>query len=116
MMGAWGRSAKKSDAAFRIWTQKQPSCITGKYSEYVGGEGMNIAAHVRRASKAGTGYKPMYSVIPLTDAEHQTQSRHGELVCLQVWRPDLDIETVEQAKEYFDGLLLKHYHKWLKHI
>ena len=60
------------------WIQKQPSCISERFSEYVNGEGRCIAAHVRRAGDAGIGYKPPYMAVPLTDEEHRQQHNHGE--------------------------------------
>ena len=67
-----------SDEEYRKWIQKQPSAYSGDYSEWVNGEGRCIAAHVRRAGEAGTGYKPLYACIPLTDSEHQLQHQRGE--------------------------------------
>jgi hypothetical protein len=67
-----------SDDTYRKWIQTQPSAYSGNFSEYINGEGRCIAAHVRRSSNAGTGYKPPYSCIPLTDAEHQLQHQKGE--------------------------------------
>lgn len=71
--------AAGTDDAFRAWIQRKPSWHSGKFSEYVEGEGRCIAAHVRRvADGAGTGHKPDYACVPLTDAEHKTQHAHGE--------------------------------------
>lgn len=67
-----------SDKQYREWIQKQPSVFSGQFSEYVNGEGRNIAAHVRRSNESGTSYKAEYSCIPLTNAEHQLQHQKGE--------------------------------------
>lgn len=69
-----------TDAEFRAWVQKQRSCVSGRFSEYLGsGEGRCIAAHVRRvAHGAGTGCKPPFSAVPLTHGEHLKQHQHGE--------------------------------------
>lgn len=67
-----------SDEQFRHWIQKKPSAYSGKYSEYVEGEGRCIAAHVRRANNSGTSIKPPYACIPLTNDEHMLQHREGE--------------------------------------
>lgn len=67
-----------SDSDYREWIQRQPSAYSGKFSEYVDGEGRCIAAHVRRAGDAGTAHKPEYACIPLTDAEHRLQHEKGE--------------------------------------
>lgn len=68
-----------TDKEFRRWINRQPSAFSGDFSEWTeDGEGRCIAAHVRRSDNAGTGYKPPYSCIPLTDKEHQLQHREGE--------------------------------------
>ena len=69
---------KGTDKQFREWIQRQPSAISGRFSEYVDGEGRCLAAHVRRAATSGTGYKAPYSCIPLTRAEHDLQHQQGE--------------------------------------
>lgn len=67
-----------TDAEYREWVQRQPSAFSGKFSEYVNGEGRCVAAHVRRAGESGTAYKAEYACIPLTDEEHQRQHQYGE--------------------------------------
>ena len=67
-----------TDKAFRAWIQCQPSCLSGKFSEYVNGEGRSVAAHVRRAGKSGIADKAPFSCVPLTQAEHLLQHQHGE--------------------------------------
>jgi len=71
-------AALGTDKQYRQWIQQQPSAVSGDYSEWINGEGRSIAAHVRRAGEAGTGFKPTYACIPLTDNEHQIQHRRGE--------------------------------------
>lgn len=66
------------DDEYRKFLQKLPSAYSGKYSEYVNGEGRSVVAHVRRSGDSGTGYKPKYSAIPLTFTEHQQQHQNGE--------------------------------------
>lgn len=90
--------AAGTDAEFREWIQKQPSWHSGKFSEYVNGEGRCIAAHVRRvANGAGTSIKPEYACVPLTDAEHSLQHQDGEsaLATTEEW-DRARIEYVEQ--------------------
>jgi hypothetical protein len=71
--------AAGTDEAFRAWIQTKPSWHSGNFSEYVDGVGRCVAAHVRRvADGAGTGHKPDYACVPLTDAEHQLQHQRGE--------------------------------------
>lgn len=69
---------RKLDKEFRRWIQTLPSCISGDYSEWVHGEGRNIAAHVRRAGNSGTAHKPLFSCVPLTHNEHMKQHQEGE--------------------------------------
>jgi hypothetical protein len=68
-----------TDKQFREWVQRQPSCLSGRWSEWLDdiGEGRCIAAHHRTAANAGTGCKPEYSCLPLTDAEHRLQHGRG---------------------------------------
>ena len=70
--------AHGSDAEYRAWIQRQPSCLSGKFSEWVDGEGRNLACHVRRAKNSGTAFKPEYHCVPLTYREHQVQHQYGE--------------------------------------
>lgn len=102
--------AEKDDKAFREWVQTQPSCVSGQFSEFVHGEGRSIAAHVRRSRDAGTGYKPLFSAVPLTDAEHRVQSNNGEAACL---RKFLGGEWhVDDAKSWFDEQVVKYREEW----
>jgi len=71
-----------SDKAFQAWVRRQPSCISGRYSEWVNGEGRCEFAHVRRAATSGIGYKPQYSGVPLTREEHRLQHEKGEAYVL----------------------------------
>lgn len=64
---------------YAAWVQRQPSAYSGKFSEYVNGEGRCVAAHVRRvADGAGAAIKNDYAVIPLTNEEHAMQHQRGE--------------------------------------
>lgn len=67
-----------TDEEFQSWVRRQPSAVSGQFSEYVNGDGRCEFAHVRRASDSGTGYKPKYRGIPLTHAEHTLQHQKGE--------------------------------------
>jgi hypothetical protein len=49
------RDLKKLDAGYRSWIQKQQSCVSGEFGEWVEGEGRCLAAHVRRSGSSGTG-------------------------------------------------------------
>jgi hypothetical protein len=89
-----------TDEQYRQWIQLQPSAYSGEFSEWINGDGRCEAAHVRRASDAGTGYKPPYSCIPLTHAEHALQHTQGE----QALHP----------KEWFDKKRADYLVKWAK--
>ena len=87
-----------TDQEYRAWIQKHPSCISGRFSEYVNGEGRNPACHVRRAKNSGTGYKAEFSCVPLTQAEHNLQHQHGE--------------TYFHPKEWWDAQVEKYRRLW----
>jgi hypothetical protein len=94
-----------TDKKFREWVRRQPSCLSGRFSEYVNGEGRNLACHVRRAATSGISYKPPYSCVPMTDEEHRYQHQHGELACLlRYMNQPISVpqfRTVAFAKEWF---------------
>lgn len=85
------------DDQYQAWIRKQPSCISGRYSEWVNGEGRCEYAHVRRAKDGGTGYKPLFSGVPLTHEEHAMQHQKGEAYTLAAY----GIIT-EDAKAWFE--------------
>jgi len=109
-----------SDKKFREWVSRQPSCLDGKFSEFTNGEWRNLACHVRRASNAGTAYKPEFSCVPMTNAQHQYQHSHGELACilafatLEVIGDSHGMDSVETAKEWFDLQAKKYREMWEK--
>lgn len=108
----------KKDREFRAWVQRQPSCLSGIFKEYVNGEGRSIAAHVRRAGKSGTGYKAPFSCVPLTREEHDYQHQHGEYAALHVfWQPRSTslippLYDVDAAKRWFDAESLRYFKLW----
>jgi hypothetical protein len=89
-----------SDDTYRKWIQKQPSVYSGDFSEYINGDGRCIAAHVRRSGEAGTGYKPPYSCLPLTNDEHSLQHAHGESILAGLdWGKEKNKYLVNWAKK-----------------
>ena len=66
-----------TDDQFLDWIRQQTKSATGRPS---GGEsGPIVPAHVRRvANGSGTGIKPPFAAIPLTDQEHRLQHQKGE--------------------------------------
>jgi hypothetical protein len=117
-----------SDRLYREFIQRQPSCLTGRFAEYVDGEGRNPACHVRRANKFGTGFKAEYSCVALTHQEHDIQSRLGELACLKEFLPAVQVAemfdgvsyevSVLKAKVWFDEQVAIYFERWcetLKH-
>lgn len=101
---------KPSDKKYLEWLSYQPSCLSGEFSQYIDGVGRNIAAHVRRAKNSGTGYKPKYNAVPLTDKEHQYQHIFGERALLEKYN---DCHwPVKAAKEWFDDMAESYLEKW----
>lgn len=91
---------KGTDKQFREWVQRQPSCLSGRFSEYLeDGTGRCIAAHVRRARDSGTAFKAEYSCVPLTHAEHLLQHQHGESALM--------------PKEWWDRKRLEYLQHWI---
>ena len=102
---------KATDRDFREWVQKQPSCISGGFSEWVDGEGRNPACHVRTAATAGTAFKGDFACVPMTHQEHWDQHTHGPAGCLRLHRGG--DWTRETAAEWF-LLQARRYHAlWL---
>ena len=92
--------AKGPDSAFRAWVQRQPSCISGRFSEWVNGEGRNPACHVRRARESGTAYKGEYACVPLTQPEHLLTHQRGE--------------SHFHPKEWWDAQRLEYLRRWIE--
>lgn len=90
-----------TDEEFREWIQRQPSAYSGKFSEYVAGEGRCVAAHVRRAGESGTAIKAEYACIPLTDEEHRLQHQKGE--------------SALGGPEWFDKKRARYVQEWAAH-
>ena len=69
-----------TDADYLDWVKRQPSALSGDFSEWHDdGEAYSIPAHVRRVENgSGTAIKPPYSAIPLTNEEHQRTHLHGD--------------------------------------
>jgi hypothetical protein len=93
--------AKGTDKEFREWVQRQPSCISGRFSEFLeNGEGRCVAAHVRRAGESGTGFKGEFAVVPMTQAEHLIQHQKGE--------------SIFGGKEFFDEQRIRYLRMWIE--
>lgn len=104
------RQIDQDDEAYLAWLRSQPSCISGRFSEYVDGVGKSVCAHVRRARDAGTAYKPKLSAVPATQEEHLLQSVKGEAACLEHYLGGK--WTVEGAKSWFDEQVQEHVKQW----
>ncbi|QEL14766.1 hypothetical protein [Limnoglobus roseus] len=88
---------KGTDKQYRHWISHQPSCVSGRFSEWVDGVGRCEAAHVRRTwLGSGTGKKGDYCCIPLTRSEHAAQHQHGE-----------------HDKEWYEVQAAKYLRRWL---
>ncbi|MHC5536680.1 hypothetical protein ACYOEI_00215 [Singulisphaera rosea] len=106
---------KGTDKKFLDWIRCQPSCLSGRFSEWVDGEGRSIPAHVRRAKEAGTAFKPEYSAVPLHFDEHNEQSWYGESACLNKFKPKgSGFWTNLDAKEWFDRKRIEYLKGWLE--
>lgn len=102
-----------SDEKYREWIRTQPSCLSGRFSEFVHGEGRNLACHIRRAATSGTGYKAPFSCVPMTDEEHRYQHQHGELAALLMFGDQHGIWAKgEFAKEWFDDRAAEYREEW----
>lgn len=74
-----------TEADYKLWIQKQESCISGKqdYIDMDSGEMRCEESHVERvAAGHGEGIKAPYHSVPLTHDEHQFRHQKGELECL----------------------------------
>jgi hypothetical protein len=73
-------SALASEKEYKRFIESQPSCISGRYSEFVNGEPKNIACHIRRVKfGSGTAKKnSWFYTVPMTSEEHQKQHNSGE--------------------------------------
>jgi len=93
--------AKGTDKAYRRWVNLQPSCISGKYSEWHDGIGYCEGAHVNRIKwGSGRGKKADYSAVPLTREEHRLQHQHGE--------------EYFASKDWWEAQALKYLAMWVK--
>ena len=92
--------SKGTDRQYRQWVQKQRSCISGNFSEYVNGEGRNPACHVRRGGFSGIAYKAPYSCVPMTHDEHARQHYKGE--------------SALRSKEWFDEQVIIYLRMWIE--
>lgn len=89
---------KKQDKAFLAYIRHLPCAVCGAWADYVNGQGVSEAAHIRRASNSGTGIKPLFSAIPLCHACHSKQHQHGE--------------TALMPKEMWDFMATKYLKLW----
>ncbi len=102
------------DKKYRDWISRQPSCIDGDWHQIEdSGEGRSICCHVRRIKHgSGMGYKPLFSCVPMSQAQHDLQGREdGE-------RKVLDLYLVahfdnEQAAEWFEQKAQYYLEKWI---
>lgn len=111
---------KRKDHAYLVWLSYQPSWLDGAFSETDrDGHQRNVACHVRRSSNSGTGYKPPYSAVPMTAAQHRLQREKGELACIMAYTKyerflarHEDMTMVEKAKQLFDVAAAFYLRKW----
>lgn len=112
-----------TDKLCREFIQRQRSCITGNFSEYLDdGRKLCVAAHIRRAGHSGVAFKAPFSCVPLTQNEHFYQHQHGELACLRKFTRDAQLirdldnaspfEAERIAGEWFDTQVEKYRAMW----
>jgi hypothetical protein len=97
-----------TDDQFLDWMRKHPRSATGKLA---GGEsGPIVPAHVRRvANGSGTGVKPPFSAIPLTDQEHRLQHQKGESAVHTDGKEWFDKKRVQYLTEWVKSRLYEHF-------
>lgn len=106
-------AAVGTDAEFRAWIQKQPSCLDGNQDWVTElGEGMCEAAHVRRAGESGTAQKSAYSCVPLTHEQHQLQHSKGELAVIKKYRPKTTLTEPDEASVWFNSMRIAFLREW----
>ena len=87
-----------TDDQYLEWVKRQPSAKSGEFSEFHDdGNAYCVPAHVRRvAHGSGTGIKPPYSAIPLTNKEHQLTHTQGDsAIGNEAWWQERRIKYVE---------------------
>lgn len=93
-----------ADAEYEAWVERQPSVISGDFSEFLEtGEGRCVAHHVRRASNSGTGIRGEFITVSITHDEHALLHQMGELSYL---------EAVGKPADFLDVELWAHRHQW----
>lgn len=105
-----------TDDQFQDYVRHHKSCVSGEFQGFVAGTGKDVCiyAHVRRASNSGTGIKPVFSGVPLTDLEHKIQHNEGELALLQKHEILPNIASVDTAKAWFDKKAAKYRADWAR--
>lgn len=109
------RNDIQDDKRFLKWISLQPSCLDGNFTQW--NPNRNIPCHVRRLNRgAGMGHKPLFSAVPLTDDQHQVQTRYGELAVLKTYHPKPFLfQFDDEAESYFEAQADLHVEKWRAH-
>lgn len=106
-----------TDDAYHQWVTYQPSIVSGQFNETDdAGEPRNVACHVRRAGEGGTGHKPAFASVPMTNDEHHRQHNHGETAVHIRWQRLQGIAPLsldrDDAQRWFDQRLAWHRTQW----
>lgn len=110
-------AALGTDAQYNDWVSRQRSVVSGGYNEVdEKGDGRCVACHVRRASMAGTGFKPLHGCVPMTNDEHMMQHNEGEIGAYMLWAHahgmGYPVTPAETAKAWFDAQLAATRRRW----
>lgn len=101
---------------YATWVRTQPCIVCGD-GDWHDGERICEAAHVRRSSESGTGYKADYAEVPMCHEDHIiNQHKHGETkayrkAVITKFKEERLI-TLDQAKDWFNKQRLDHVVAW----
>lgn len=110
-------AALGTDETYHAWVSYQPSIVSGQHSETDdAGDPRNVPCHVRRAGEGGTGHKPPFAQVPMTNDEHHRQHNAGELAVYIRWQRAQGIAPLsmrrDEAMRWFDQRLAETRTAW----
>jgi len=106
------------DADYQDWVRNKPCIVCGD-GDYYQGSLRNEYAHVRRAGDSGTGYKPVFSGIPLCHTHHALQHNQGYTELLLTHRKLYDkldsgahLASLDEAMDWLTKQAGNHLEAW----